>query len=54
MIYFCLVYNLAKMDLETTAKKVEDKDGNVKQYKNNNFSVSKLQLCYTRGNNSIR
>jgi len=45
------------MELETTAKRVEDKNGCVKQYNYDNFdnfdnfSVSKLLLCFTRGIN---
>ena len=45
------------MQLETTAKRVEDKDEHVKQYNYDNFynfSVSKLQLCFTRGINVIK
>ncbi|PKY48925.1 hypothetical protein RhiirA4_526366 [Rhizophagus irregularis] len=48
------VYNLAKMELETTAKRVEDKEKYVKQYNYDTFSVSKLQLCFTRGINIIK
>jgi hypothetical protein len=53
MIYF-LVYNLAKMELETTAKKVENKNEFIKRYYTNSFSVSRLQLCFTRGVNMIK
>ena len=45
------------MELETTAKRVEDKDEHVKQYNYvnfDNFSVSKLLLCFTRGINCIK
>ncbi|RIA84913.1 hypothetical protein C1645_858515 [Glomus cerebriforme] len=48
------VYDLAKMELETSAKKVENKDIFVKQYNYDTFSVSRLQFCFTRGNNFIR
>ncbi|UZO23169.1 uncharacterized protein OCT59_015513 [Rhizophagus irregularis] len=43
------VYNLAKMELETTAKRVENKNKFVKNYYSNIFSVNRLQLCFTRG-----
>ncbi len=50
------------MELETTAKRAEDKDEHVKQYNYDqynydnfyNFSVSKLLLCFTRGINIIK
>ncbi|RGB23906.1 hypothetical protein C1646_805619 [Rhizophagus diaphanus] len=42
------------MELETTAKRVEDKEKYVKQYNYDTFSVSKLQLCFTRGINIIK
>ncbi|RIA86306.1 hypothetical protein C1645_340202 [Glomus cerebriforme] len=40
---------MAKMELETTAKRVENKDWFVNQYNYDTFSVSRLQLCFTRG-----
>jgi hypothetical protein len=42
------------MELETTAKRVEKTDEFVNDYYSDIFSVSKLQLCYTQGNNIIR
>ncbi|CAB5389584.1 unnamed protein product [Rhizophagus irregularis] len=48
------VFDLAKMELETTAKKVEKKDEFVNEYYSNTFSVGKLQLCFTQGNNIVR
>ncbi|POG75664.1 hypothetical protein GLOIN_2v1769895 [Rhizophagus irregularis DAOM 181602=DAOM 197198] len=48
------VFDLAKMELETTAKKVEKKDEFVNEYYSSTFSVGKLQLCFTQGNNIIR
>ncbi|POG72820.1 hypothetical protein GLOIN_2v1773283 [Rhizophagus irregularis DAOM 181602=DAOM 197198] len=36
------------------AKRVEDKEKYVKQYNYDTFSVSKLQLCFTRGINIIK
>ena len=42
------------MELETTAKKVENKDIFVKRYNYDTFAVSKLQLCFTRGVKSVR
>ncbi|RGB26260.1 hypothetical protein C1646_427056 [Rhizophagus diaphanus] len=48
------VYDLEKMELETTAKKLENKDKFVKKYNYDTFSVSRLQLCFTRGINNIR
>jgi hypothetical protein len=42
------------MELETTAKKVEHKDRFVKKYNYDTFSVSKLQLCFTRGIKSVK
>ncbi|CAB5205669.1 unnamed protein product [Rhizophagus irregularis] len=48
------VYDLEKMELETTAKKLENKDKFVKRYNYDTFSVSRLQLCFTRGVNNIR
>ncbi|PKY38092.1 hypothetical protein RhiirA4_439136 [Rhizophagus irregularis] len=48
------VYDLEKMELETTAKKLENKDKFVKKYNYDTFSVSRLQLCFTRGVNNIR
>jgi hypothetical protein len=53
-MHFILVFDLAKMELETTAKKVEKKDEFVNEYYSNTFSVGKLQLCFTQGNNIIR
>ncbi|PKC57500.1 hypothetical protein RhiirA1_541575 [Rhizophagus irregularis] len=48
------VYDLEKMELETTAKKLENKDKFVKRYNYDTFAVSRLQLCFTRGVNNIR
>ncbi|UZO23198.1 uncharacterized protein OCT59_015542 [Rhizophagus irregularis] len=48
------VYDLTKMRLETTAKRVEDKNKFVKQYNFDTFAVSRLQLCFTRGIRYIR
>ncbi|GBB99303.1 hypothetical protein RclHR1_03480007 [Rhizophagus clarus] len=48
------VYDLAKMELETTAKKVENKEKFLKKYNYDTFSISKLQLCFTRGIKSIK
>ncbi|GBB86552.1 hypothetical protein RclHR1_12990001 [Rhizophagus clarus] len=48
------VYDLSKMELETTAKRVENKEKFVKQYNYDTFSVSRLQLCFTRGVKYIR
>ncbi|GBC09477.1 hypothetical protein RclHR1_00890013 [Rhizophagus clarus] len=48
------VFNLTNMELETTAKRVENKDKFVKQYNYDTFSVSRLQLCFTRGIKYIR
>ena len=42
------------MDLEATAKRVENKDEYASLYNNGIFSVSRLQLCFTRGNKNIR
>lgn len=42
------------MRLETTAKRVEDKNKFVKQYNFDTFAVSRLQLCFTRGIRYIR
>ncbi|GES94212.1 hypothetical protein GLOIN_2v1769896 [Rhizophagus clarus] len=46
------VYNLATMELETTAKIVEKMD----EFINDNyvFSINNLQLCISQGNNIIR
>ncbi|PKY16229.1 hypothetical protein RhiirB3_480626 [Rhizophagus irregularis] len=50
------VYNLAEMKLETMAKRVEKKDKHIRRYNKNTFSISKqkLQLCFTRGLQSIK
>ncbi|GES73166.1 hypothetical protein GLOIN_2v1769896 [Rhizophagus clarus] len=51
------VYNLEKMELETTAKRVkkEDELHNFVEKKNYNcFTISRLHLCYTQGNNIIK
>ncbi|RGB23884.1 hypothetical protein C1646_805703 [Rhizophagus diaphanus] len=53
-VQFLEVFDLAKMELETTAKKDEKKDEFVNEYYSNTFSVGKLQLCFTHGNNIIR
>ncbi|GES84536.1 hypothetical protein GLOIN_2v1769895 [Rhizophagus clarus] len=46
------VYNLATMELETTAKKVEKRDEIINdEYI---YSISNLQLCFSQGNNIIR
>ena len=39
------------MTLETTARKVEEKDKHTRKYNKNTFSISnqKSQLCFTRG-----
>ena len=43
------------MELQTFAKRVEDKDKFVGQYHTNNtYSVSRLQLCFTQGINIIK
>ncbi|CAB5389562.1 unnamed protein product [Rhizophagus irregularis] len=48
------VYNLAKMELKTAAKKCETKDEPIKQQLySDKFSVSRLHLCYTQGINII-
>ena len=45
-----IVYNLAEMKLETTAR-FEEKVKHTRKYNKNTFSISKqkLQLCFTRG-----
>ncbi|CAB5370422.1 unnamed protein product [Rhizophagus irregularis] len=48
------VYDLAKMELETTIKKSKNKNYYTLKSNENAFSFSRLQLCFTRGNNSIR
>ncbi|GBC18552.2 hypothetical protein GLOIN_2v1769895 [Rhizophagus irregularis DAOM 181602=DAOM 197198] len=48
------VYNLEKMELETTAKRVENKDEFVNHYYSEIISISRLQLCFTRGINIIK
>ncbi|RIA86143.1 hypothetical protein C1645_829709 [Glomus cerebriforme] len=50
------VYNLAKMKIETTIRRVETKDKHIRQYNNNTFSISKqkLQFVFTRGLRSIK
>ncbi|RGB26520.1 hypothetical protein C1646_720950 [Rhizophagus diaphanus] len=48
------VYDLADMSLKTTPKRVERKDKRVRNFNYNTFSVSKLQICFTRGLSSIR
>ncbi|GBB90270.1 hypothetical protein RclHR1_17170001 [Rhizophagus clarus] len=48
------VYNLATMELETTAKKDDQKDVFVNEFYSDNFSVNNLQFCFTQGNNTIR
>ncbi|GES94214.1 hypothetical protein GLOIN_2v1475229 [Rhizophagus clarus] len=42
------------MELETIVNRVEDKGKFVKQYYYDTFSVSKLQLCFTRGINIVK
>ncbi|RGB26522.1 hypothetical protein C1646_770336, partial [Rhizophagus diaphanus] len=44
------VYDLVDMSLKTTPKRVERKDKHVRKI---SFSVSKLQICFTRGLNYI-
>ncbi|GES84543.1 hypothetical protein GLOIN_2v1769896 [Rhizophagus clarus] len=48
------VYNLEKMELESIAKKVESENKFASYYYPNNFTISRLQLCFTRGNNTIK
>uniref|UniRef100_U9UIS9 Ion transport domain-containing protein n=1 Tax=Rhizophagus irregularis (strain DAOM 181602 / DAOM 197198 / MUCL 43194) TaxID=747089 RepID=U9UIS9_RHIID len=48
------VYDLAKMELETTIKKSKNKNYFTLNSNDNAFSFSRLQLCFTRGNNTIR
>ncbi|PKY51632.1 hypothetical protein RhiirA4_546667 [Rhizophagus irregularis] len=48
------VYDLADMSLKTTPKRVERKDKRVRNFNCNTFSVSKLQICFTRGLSSIK
>jgi len=50
---FFLVYDLAKMELETVAKRIEDKDKYVRKFQHNTFSISKLLFCFCRGANRI-
>ncbi|PKY51631.1 hypothetical protein RhiirA4_407588 [Rhizophagus irregularis] len=47
------VYDLAEMSLKTTSKRVEKKDKHVRKFNHYTFSVSKLQICFTQGLNSI-
>ncbi|PKY30536.1 hypothetical protein RhiirB3_531106 [Rhizophagus irregularis] len=47
------VYDLADMSLKTTPKRVE-KDKHGRKFNRNTFSVSKLQICFTRGINSVK
>jgi len=44
------------MRLETMTKRVESKDKHTRKYNKNNFSISKqrLQLCFTRGLQSVK
>lgn len=44
------------MKLETMAKRIENKDKHIRRYNKNTFSISKqkLQLCFTRGLQSIK
>ncbi|RIA87165.1 hypothetical protein C1645_828188 [Glomus cerebriforme] len=51
------VYNLAKMKLETITKRVENSnDKLLRRYNRNVFAISKkkLQLCFTRGLQSVK
>ncbi|PKC06818.1 hypothetical protein RhiirA5_501093 [Rhizophagus irregularis] len=48
------VYDLVDMSLKTTPKRVEKKDKHVRRFNHNTFSVSKLQLCFTRGLSSVK
>ncbi|GBB84949.1 hypothetical protein RclHR1_11530001 [Rhizophagus clarus] len=48
------VYDLAEMSLKTTPKRVEKKDKHVRKFNYNTFSVSKLQICFTRGLYSVK
>jgi hypothetical protein len=52
--HFAIVYDLADMKLKTATKRIERGDKHLRRYNQNNFSVSKLQLCFTRGANSIK
>ncbi|GES84524.1 kinase-like domain-containing protein [Rhizophagus clarus] len=46
------VYNLATMELETTAKKVEKKNEIIDE--DYVFSINNLQFCFSQGNNIIK
>ena len=48
-----LVYDLAKMELETVAKRIENKDKYVRKFHHNTFSVSKYLFCFSQGINYI-
>ncbi|RGB27731.1 hypothetical protein C1646_819585 [Rhizophagus diaphanus] len=48
------VYNLEKMELETIAKRVENKDEFVNHYYSEIISISRLQLGFIRGINIIK
>ncbi|CAB4463603.1 unnamed protein product [Rhizophagus irregularis] len=48
------VYDLVDMSLKTTPKRVEKKDKHIRRFNHNTFSVSKLQLCFTRGLSSVK
>ena len=52
--YYTLVYDLADMKLKTATKRFEDGDKHLRRYNKINFSVTKLQLCFTRGANSVK
>ena len=41
------------MELETIAKRTENKDKFVKGYNYHTFSVSRLQFCFTRSANNV-
>ncbi|GBC09935.1 hypothetical protein RclHR1_09210004 [Rhizophagus clarus] len=48
------VYDLSEMSLKITPKRVEKKDKHVRKFNNSTFSVSKLQICFTRGLRTVR
>src|SRR5947208_8542611 len=61
IIYFftnmtSIVYNLAEMKLETTTKRVEERDRHTRKYNKNTFSINKQksQLCFTRGLQTVK
>jgi hypothetical protein len=55
--FFLLVYDLAKMKLETFTKRIENSHHKfTRKYNKNNFSISenKVHLCFTRGLQSVK